>query len=1174
MSKRAIPDTTRRAQARASDPDISTFVSANAGSGKTHVLVSRVIRLMLSGVAPEKILCITFTKAAAANMSDRVFRTLGQWVRLDDAALIEAIATTGAELSASEARASALRRARELFARALETPGGLKVQTIHALCTRLLQQFPFEAHVPARFAVMEERDQNDILQRAMMDVLLRAAADPDSVTGEALRLAMEQSADSTFQSIVLDAVRQRKASSGWIEGADGLEHAMMELAATLEVDVQDSMAAIEDEVIKAAIIPPSEWPSYIETLNSGSANDKKAAGRLRQASLASAALRASLYEDVFLTQGGKPRARMVTKAIADAYPRIAENLEAEKLRIAGLISRRNALRTYLRTRAMLIITDAVLSYYESEKKARGLLDYDDLIEKTLKLLQSGSAQWVHYKLDRGIDHVLVDEAQDTSPAQWDIIRRLTAEFYSGAGAREGTRRTLFAVGDEKQSIFSFQGAAPKEFRQQKTFFHHHFRDANLPWDNDVRLNTSFRSGASILRAVDCVFEAESMYASIHDATLGAPLHEWLPDAAPAMIDIWEPEVPDERPERKGWLAPLDTLTSASPVVRLARRIAAEIRALLQSNIETGPPNARHNLRAGDVIVLVRKRGALFEAVIQALKQARVPVAGADRLKLTQHIAVLDLMMLADAILLAQDDLALACALKSPLFGLNDDHLMALAINRTGTLRDALLGAPHGDPVIVQAARRFKSCSERAAQDTVFGFYAWLLGGDGGRARILQRLDTEANDALDEFLDLALVYERKGASSLQGFMAWLRAADTEIKRDMELSRDEVRVMTVHGAKGLEAPIVVLADTAGKAGGRSAARLIKVSRGNGAPNDDGLLVWAGKKDDDPAALAEARNNMDKETEDEHRRLLYVAMTRAADRLIVGCALPAREKEAKDGSWYRLIRDALEASSDLVKSSPHSEFGVTHRYEKPLAHTPPQKAEGDDTAPEQDNPPPRQSAPPFLRQSAKQEMPARILMRPSDLHDDAQPYERSAESAQLRQRAILRGTLIHRLLQALPNIAPDKRRLAAERFLARQAADLTQAARDALKDQVLALMLDARFADVFAPSSRAEVSITGIVKRDGRPDALVSGQIDRLCVTKDEILIIDYKTNHNPPRAGEKQPDAYCRQLALYRHVLAKIYPGRLVRAALLWTETPEIIELSDEELSPALANIISA
>ena len=1150
---RPIPDAVRETQARASDPAASAFVSANAGSGKTHVLVQRVIRLLLDGVPPEKILCITFTKAAAANMAERVFTTLGHWVTLDDGALDAAIRDAGVARHDAHLRM----RARELFACALETPGGLKVQTIHALCTRLLQQFPFEANVPARFAVIDERDQTEMMERANLAVLLDASRDPDSLTGRALGIAMAAAADVTLKDVVREACLSRDHFMAWTDAAGSPDVAAAQLSAALGVRPGDSIEDVEGELLDGPNLPRSRWQQVAGMLDGGNKTEQGQATRLREALAFTGAAQVDGYLGVFLTEERAPRKTLLTKKFADNHPGIARAFDQESLRLGPLIERRRAVIARDRTEALLRIATAAAENYRREKQERGLLDYDDLIDKTLIMLDRVSSGWVHYKLDRGVDHVLIDEAQDTSPRQWDIVAHLIAEFTTGAGARDGVVRTIFAVGDEKQSIFSFQGAAPHEFDARRRLLHAKFRDAGLKFD-PVSFTTSFRSGTAILQSVDHVFRDANIYRSIHAVETGYPIHQSLTDAGPSLIDLWDLQLPDGRPDIEGWRAPFDAVSETSPEVRLARRIQAEIKSLVDSGTLTGSEGKRRRLSYGDMLVLVRRRGNAFDAVIQALKHANIPVAGADRLKLTEHIAVIDLMNLADALLLPQDDLALAVALKSPLFGLTDGDLFTLAWQRQGSLRRAVDLRAAIDPKFQAALDRLQRYEHRFNQETPFSFFAWLLGGDGGRQRMLRRLGQEANDALDEFLELALGYERKAPASLQGFMAWLRAADTEVKRDMEISRDEVRVMTVHGAKGLESAVVFLVDTTSSPADTQRPKLIHLP--------DGVVVWAGRKGDDPAPVATARTAMLDETEDEYRRLLYVAMTRAADRLIVGGCMPGNMNSVRPLCWYDLIVKGL-GNSGLELQAIETPHGPVKRYARP--------GELDMVGRSAAAPAPQtpKALPAWLREPAATAPSAAAVLRPSGPVADQGRGVRTSESIDMRTRAVQRGTLAHRLLQSLPELLAERRRDSALNYLARNAADWSEADREALAKQVLGLIGDARFAPVFGAGSRAEVSIAGRLQRTGRPPVLVSGQIDRLVVAPSEVLIVDFKTNHAPPERAAEAPAAYVRQLALYRAVLRRLYPERAVRAALIWTERPEMMEISAAALDAELASLMA-
>jgi len=1151
---RIIPDAVRDKQASASNPAASAFVSANAGSGKTHVLVQRVIRLLLTGVAPEKILCITFTKAAAANMAERVFTTLGHWVTLDDAALDEAIRDAGVPNPNAKLR----KVARELFAKALETPGGLKVQTIHALCTRLLQQFPFEANVPARFAVLDDRDQTDMMERANLKVFLEASNAPDSLLGRALQTAMANAADVTFKDVVREACLSRDHFMAWTDTAGSAEAAAAEMSAVLGVGSGDSIENVEREIVDGPYLPRTRWLEIAGVLDGGGKSDQNRGEQLRDSLGFAGSAQVDEYLSVFLTDEKSLRAAVLTKAFIRDNPSLGRLFEEEILRLVPLIEKRRAVITCDRTSALLHIAVAAAANYRREKEERGLLDYDDLIDKTLVMLNKVSAGWVHYKLDRGVDHVLIDEAQDTSPRQWDIVEHIISEFTAGHGARDGITRTMFAVGDEKQSIFSFQGAAPREFAERRSRFSSRFTAAGLDFES-ISFTYSFRSGAGVLRAVERAFQSPDVYKSITTDQDGMPPHLALDDAGPSLIELWPLAEADDRNDIEGWRAPFDGVSVTSPEVKLSRRIQAEIKRLVTSGTLTGPKGARRPLRYGDVLVLVRRRGNVFDAVIQALKHASIPVAGADRLKLTEHIAIIDLMNLADALLLPQDDLALAVALKSPLFGLDEDDLFALAWDRKGSLRETLSKQAGAKASLQDALRRLEECERRFRHETPFTFYAWLLGGDGGRQRILRRLGSEANDALDEFLELALNHERKAPASLQGFMAWLRSADTEVKRDMEISRDEVRVMTVHGAKGLEASVVIMVDTTSSPSDTQRLRLIHLPRGNGGE----ITVWAGRKADDPSPVAAARLAMLGDTEDEYRRLLYVAMTRAADRLIVAGIKPGNSKNIRQFCWYDLADKGL-AASGLREEIIETGDGAIKRYTRPEDGAETGIAVANATGIQR-------TLPAWLRTPLPTPTRTSDLLRPSDASDDKARRVKSGESVRQRTAALRRGTLVHRLLQSLPDVAADRRRDAALNFLRRNAGDWADDEREALATKVLGLIGDIRFAAVFGEGSRAEVPIVGWLTRPDDAPVLVSGQIDRLVVTENEVLVVDFKTNQTPPDTAAEAPAAYIRQLALYRAILARLYPQRAIRTALLWTETPEFIEISASALDAALASV---
>ena len=1139
---RTIPVGILQRQVEASDPAVSAWVAANAGSGKTHVLAQRVIRLLLDGVDPARILCITFTKAAAANMANRVFDELRRWTALDDAALDAAIGRIS-DIRPDQALRALARR---LFAMALETPGGLKVQTIHAFCTRLLHQFPFEANVAARFDVLDEASEAQLLSDTSLGVLLDAALAPQGLLGEALATAIATVADRTFKDVVGEAIRKRDMVRAWIDRSGSIEAAIEGLCGTLGIVGGDTMESVEREITDGPLLPASQWAAVAQELGRGSKNDREQARRLLSALGAAGGQRADIYLQVFFTGKLEPRSRLISKAFETDHQALAKRLSQERTRIPALTERRKAVACRDRTKALLAIADAVISRYQTAKNRRGLLDYDDLIDKTLALLSEDCAAWVHYKLDQGIDHVLVDEAQDTSPKQWEIIRRLTAEFFAGAGAR-AVERTIFAVGDEKQSIFSFQGAAPREFDTMRRQFATLCRAIN----KDLRyvpFRHSFRSGPNVLAAVDKVFERPEAFSGLSADNLPT-VHESLPDAAPGVVEIWETTKPESKRELEAWDAPFDELTETSPQARLALKIARNVKRWM-----------RRGARAGDVLVLVRQRGPLFEAVIRSLKDLHVAVAGADRLVLTEHIAVMDLLALADTLLLPGDDLALATVLKSPLLGLDDDDLFKLAWQRKGPLRSALRSKAKDDPRFADATATLDRYSQWAGHPP-FTFYARVLGAEGGRKRFLARLGHEADDALDEFLNLALDYERRETPSLQGFASWLRSAQTEVKRDMEITRDEVRVMTVHGAKGLEAPIVILADTAVPPAGppQRQPRLLMLSH-DGAPRPLAGFVWMAAKATDVAPVSAARDHARREAEDEYRRLLYVAMTRAIDRLVI-CGAEG-ERGLPDGGWWKLAFAALQPVA--VEEPAEDGDGKVWRFRPapPVTRAAVARVE----------PVPEGERPSWLDRDAPAERAPIRPLSPSSAYDETTLVRRTGAGGDRRDRekAMARGVLVHRLLQSLPDIRKEARAEAARRHLARTAAAFSPEEQDSTVEQICLLLDHPRFSQLFAPGSRAEIPIVG--RLEGGTVA-VSGQVDRLVVTADSVLMVDYKTNRPAPRRLDEVPGAYVSQLALYRAVLGQLYPNKPVRAAIVWTDVPDLMEIPGAALDQALAIVTS-
>ncbi len=1146
----AIDAATKAAQDDACDPAASAWVSANAGAGKTFVLARRVVRLLLAGTAPGRILCLTFTRAAAAQMETRVFDTLRAWSTLPDRALgKELAALVGRPVEAGE-RA----RARRLFARALDTPGGLKIQTIHAFCERLLQQFPFEANVAGHFEVLEQHDVDVMTDAARRGALAAAAGDRDGVLGEALRTVLSSASDFAHELAVADLIRQRARLRAWIQANRSLDAALDQLRVGLGVAAGDTIAAARGDVLRECALDAAAIGRLAGLLRDGSKTDKAAAARLApflSASDDDTRIDAWL---AFCTKGdGQLRAAgsLVTKTTRQRWNGLDDVLDAEIARLRMLLERRAAIECFLTTAALVRLADAAIGRYERMKGVRRTLDFDDLIVKTVQLLsRSDAAAWVHYKLDGGVDHVLVDEAQDTSPLQWRVIRSLVEDFFAGEG-RSPTVRTLFAVGDQKQSIFSFQGAAPAWFTAMQRELGRRAVAAGLTW-RDPSLHLSFRSVPTVLAAVDRVFADEPLHRALSEEG-AAPTHSAARHREPGRVVIWPMIAPPEQIEPPDWTTPLDHLGEASPEVQLARRIAGTAARWIHGGekLDSGKP-----IRPGGILILSRIRGAQTDAINRALKSRGVPIAGADRLTLTDHIAVKDLMALARVVLLPDDDLSLAALLKSPLVGLDEDQLFALAYGRRGSLWDSLETAAAASGPCRDALRLLNQWRRRADFAGPHAFFARILGPDRGRLKIMGRLGAEAEDVLDEFLAQTIAYEQAHVPSLEGFLAWLSDTATEIRRDTDTMRDEVRVMTVHGAKGLEADIVFVVDGGMKPvhSGHDPRIMALADDRDGAPSP---LVWMRRLRDMPPVVKARVETLRQDAYAEYLRLLYVAMTRARDRLYV-CGT-RKQTTDDDNGWHGLVTRAL--GPECVESKD-ADGNVALEWRPPsLPPAPPR--------PPQPGLPLGPHRPDWLTHKAPPPPPPPRLLTPSAVRatgEEATPVVTGRDA--VAGTALVRGRLIHRLLQSLPDVAASARQAVGARYLAAVAGDLPEAERTALVAEVLYILADPGFAPVFAPGSRAEVDIAG---RLG--DAIVSGRVDRLAVTGDRVLIVDYKTNRPAPDTLQATPAAYVTQLALYRAVLRRLYPGRPVAAALLWTDRPALMDVPQSALDAAQSAVMA-
>ncbi|MEM9724415.1 MAG: UvrD-helicase domain-containing protein, partial [Pseudomonadota bacterium] len=895
-------------------------------------------------------------------------------------------------------------------------------------------------------------------------------------------------------------------------------------------------------------------------------------------------------------------------------------VRALQTELEELGARINAAERLADSRAAVHIAAAILGGYAQSKTERAALDYDDLIRSAVALLTRGEARdWVRYKLDGGVEHILVDEAQDTSPEQWRAIEALSEEFFAGRGAfddrgpsaepgaAEGAEphappldRTIFAVGDEKQSIYSFQGAAPELLSEKRRAFE--MRSAAAAREHDpnapsrfasVTMGVSFRSAPAVLRFVDRVFAPEEARRGLSfEANGEGPVvrHTAHRAAAPGQVDLWPVLPAADKTEEPPWDAPVDAPAADDPRARLAELVADEIVGWIGR--EPLPARGRA-IRAGDVLVLLRQREPFSPLIIKALKSRGAPVAGADRLSLTEELAVKDLLALAQFCLAPDDDLAVATLLRSPFCDVDEEGLFRLAHYRPGRRRLFYeLQARRAEHPAFEAAYGFLAAMlKRADFARPYELFAHALGPLDGRRRLVARLGAEAEDAIDELLAEALRFERSGGPTLEAFALRMSQRAIEIKREHEQGRDEIRVMTAHGAKGLEAPVVVMPDTCGapsSGGGRGGAPvLLDPSKfGDQGAGRTPPPIWAGRSADDPEALAALREAIKAREAEEHRRLLYVALTRAEDRLLICGA-----RSAPEGSWHALCAAAFEA--DSAQDGSWGDAGAAQRVATPVdaavrgsaaepgagsaglgwrlvgAGTP---ARREATRPPRAPAPKR--APAWFWRPVVQETAAADI-RPSDLggEDEEQPdaAEQSRAAPRLRRDvAASRGVVIHRLLERLAALPPAARPAAAERILRETGAHDASWAEGAVAE-ALAVLDAPELAALFGPGSRAEVPFAAILPALGPGE--IHGVIDRVVVEPRRVLIVDFKTGA-AGMAEATPPEPYLRQLAVYRAAMRPLFPGRPVETALLWTASRSLAHISESAVDAALERAATA
>lgn len=1188
-------------QRDAANPEATAWVAASAGTGKTRVLTNRLLALLLEGAEPREILALTFTKAAAAEMADRVSEALEAWVTLSEADLRAALFRLAGEHPTDDQ----LALARRLFAKVLEAPGGLNIQTIHAFAQSLLGRFPVEAGVQPGFKVLEESEATALLETTVDRFLVGLIAREEP----AISNVFEVLGEDTFRDVLSGLVRERGRLQRLLgPNKQPAKQVLEPLAARLGVETGSTTEGLKRAVIHADGIPGdlrAAFQAYAEWAQSkGVAVNRNnsvmftAIDWLAQARAEDRLATLKDYSLLFLTGAGGKRdlARLVTQKFHAGAAESLERLQQEQDRVYTLMHGIKALEQMAVSEALLDTAGVVVDTYDTAKRAISRVDFDDLILKTINLLtaEDGAGLWVAYKLDQGLRHVLVDEAQDTNPDQWAIVRGLTDAFYDGTDPDYERPRTTFVVGDLKQSIYGFQRADPKVFQAMRTAFRTDVDRAGQHWIDPV-LNVTFRSSKPVLDAVNTVFGHGENARGLTFDDESWPVHLTGRPGAGGLVEVWDrvKAPPKDKDAPHVPVRPDDDLDEDDrPEVELAKLLGERI-SLWTAGTATGPgqpgwlDNHHRPMRAEDILVLVRSRsGPFINTLTYTLKKKGVDVAGADRLKLQEQLVIKDLLCLTEYLLQPRADLSLATVLRSPLCGFSSDQLYELAHRRAEgeTLETALAKAAQNGLAIAQEARSLFQTLRNRLASTPYGFYSFLLTRLGAGRRFAERLGPQAGDALKEFLRAALAYERANTPTIPGFLGWLSKAEIEVKREQEGANGGVRIMTVHGSKGLEAPVVILPHTHRRMDDIARDRL------RWFDTDDApvpLPYWKPSSEDSPFQTMELEALDKAKAEQEERRLLYVAMTRAEERLFICGWQPRRAKDESEAlvSWYDIVLDAMKASDAVEVLTPGEDDVAAPLYRLYSAPEKPDRVPKGDSgdaaaatakakATSTTVPAAAGTADSAAQQSALKDLLAPIPEEPSPprpftpsqmLEEPASPSPLASLRAlagqgvgrrgHLSSSPFFRGNVLHGLLQRLPEVPEADREAATQRFLSRPSFGLMPRQIEAWGQEALAIVNDPAFADLFSTRSRAEVAVTGLVG-----ELVVSGQIDRLVERDEDVWVVDYKSNRPPPSDPAHVPESYRAQLAAYKAVLGGLYPGKAIRTFLLWTETPHLMEVA--------------
>jgi len=1145
-------------QSEASNPNHSVWVTANAGTGKTKILTDRVIKLLLNGVKPDQILCITFTKAGAAEMKNRVNEVLAEFAVMTDAQL-ESDLQIILDNNIIDQKTKTL--ARSLFTSVIDFPDSLKIQTIHSLCQSILKRFPLESeNILPHFKVIEEQEEEELLKLAWKRIITKLNQNSDNKDQEiisSIEYIIKIHSEVSFKDVLKKIIEKRQKFFWMMQKYGDADNAISHIYDELGIPNDTTIESLNN--------------SFIYTTNNNNSNNLEANKILIKelAEIEKSATSEKSYDNIsqwfyadksarlksidkycrtFLTAKDLPKktTSIISKKNLDKLsPQSIKFIEREQDRICQYIDNKENISIIKQTKALMIISEAMLSIYYDLKSERGVMDNNDLIIYTEKLLSHSELNsWVMYKLDQKINHILVDEAQDTNFSQWSIIKSLCSEFYSGSGQKDDNR-TIFVVGDEKQSIFSFQGSDPIVFEKVKNFFAEQTQFNNKIW-KDIKLSTSFRSSPPILEVVDTIFNHSSRINCVSKTT-NLIYHESFFKNNSGRVELWpvsytEEKNTDENDRKYEWNFPISYKEHLDGQSILISKITDTIKQWLDDKKYL--PNKNRPIEPKDIMVLLKNRGSFVDEITKAMKQKNIPVSGVDRMDLNNNIAIMDLISLGKWVLFIHDDLSLANILKSPICNLNEDELFFLANSREKkTLWQNICDNKDHNTNINYCFNILSKLSELYKNISVYNFYSYIIDVINLRKEYSKRMGNEVHEYFDEFLNITLDFDKSHGSSLQHFINLNGKKEKTIKRDLESDKNEVRVMTIHGSKGLQSPIVFLPDTIHKNSNKDSLRWLD-SRNK--DEDSSLFIWNTKHTSNITKEI-VKNTQEKEYE-ESLRLLYVAMTRAESELYIAGHQDKRPKNITDTyekSWHNIIKSSLSEIGRIDKDDNGEDIYILESNNNAEENN---KVE-------------------TIKTKKAIPIPEYFSYSPEITDTNIEVITPSIEQSNSHQPAkdtkeIERGNIIHYLLEVLVKIEPSKRYQAAQQFLEKSSVENIES----IINEVISVFDNPDLSFLFSTNSKSEIAITGNYKNH-----IVSGQIDRLVITDDAVYIVDYKTSRKPPETIEKIPHNYIRQIALYKNSIADIYKDKEIICYFLWTHSLKLQKIDNITIEKTLSKI---